>query len=228
MSCGICSLHEAAVLTCLIFATIGCATSVAANPDISRATRAPATQPDLMPGTHCTTAKMPELRVDKDEHQVRLAAGAFKMRLPTGWKAELERPDLVVITSLESPMGVRPVFEMFVSPICDTYQGIVVLQRVAARGLAELLPAEDTIGQIRNGQWRMGLGGQVGKSLILQDAVVKTSKGERALNVYATDLAHAKSFGLHAAAVCLKADENEGLLSKCEKTYVDMLRQATF
>jgi hypothetical protein len=188
----------------------------------------PAARADLMPGTDCTTAKMPELKYDQDEHQVRLAMGGFKMRLPKGWKAELERPDMAVITAPESNKGFRPVFEMFVSPVCKKYESFVVHQRVAARGLAELLPAEETIAQIAKGHWTVGLGGQVGQNLILENVTLKTKKGERALVVYATQLGDAKNFGLRAAAVCPKPGKKEGPLGKCEKTYYDMLSKAEF
>jgi hypothetical protein len=188
----------------------------------------PAASNDLMPGTECTTAKVPTLKYDKDEHQVRLANGGFKMRLPKGWTAELERPELAVITAPESSKGVRPVFEIFVSPVCKKYESFVVHRRVAARGLTELLPAEETTAQIAGGQWNVGLGGQVGQSLILQDVVLKTKKGERALVLYATQLGDAKSFGLRASAVCPKPGKKEGPLGKCEKTYFDMLAKAEF
>jgi hypothetical protein len=188
----------------------------------------PAAVPDLMPGTDCTTAKMPTLKYDGAEHQVELAAGGFKMRLPKGWKAELERADLAVITSPDSNKGVRPVFEMFVTPVCKKYESFVVHRRVASRGLVELLPREETVEQIKNGHWNVGLGGQVGQSLILQDVVLKTKKGERAVIVYATQLGDAKNFGLRAAAVCPKPGKKEGPLGKCEKTYYDMLTKAEF
>jgi hypothetical protein len=182
--------------------------------------------PDLMPGSDCTTAKMPELKVDKD--RVQLANGGFKMVVPKGWKVELERPDLAVITAPESNKGVRPVFEMFVSPVCKKYESFIVHRRVAARGLTELLPAEETVEQIKNGHWNVGLGGQVGQNLILENVTLKTKKGERAVVVYATQLGDAKSFGLRASAVCPKPGKKEGPLGKCEKTYYDMLGKADF
>jgi hypothetical protein len=184
--------------------------------------------PDLMPGTDCTAAKMPELKYDMAEHRVELANGGFRMRLPKGWKFELERPDLVVITSPESSKGVRSVFEMFVSPVCKKYESFVVHQRVAARGLSELLPAADTTEQIKNGHWNVGLGGQVGQNLILENVTLKTKKGERVIVVYATQLGDAKNFGLRAAAVCPKPGKKEGPLGRCEKTYYDMLGKAEF
>jgi hypothetical protein len=198
------------------------------TPTPARNSVVPGAVPDLMPGTDCTTAKMPELKYDKDEHQVRLANGGFKMRLPKGWKVALERPDLAVITSPESSKGVRPVFEMFVSPVCKKYESFVVHRRVAARGLSELLPAADTTEQMKNGHWNVGLGGQVGQNLILENVTLKTKKGERALVVYATQLGDAKNFGLRAAAVCPKPGKKEGSLGKCEKSYYDMLAKADF
>jgi hypothetical protein len=234
-----------------VFVLCGCATTkplppipVESKPEtpapvVASAEKAPAVAPpatvappaasnDLMPGTDCTTAKVPALKYDKDEHQVQLANGGFKMRLPKGWTVELERPELAVITAPESSKGVRPVFEMFVSPVCKKYESFVVHRRVAARGLTELLPAEETTAQIAGGQWNVGLGGQVGQSLILQDVVLKTKKGERALVLYATQLGDAKSFGLRASAVCPKPGKKEGPLGKCEKTYFDMLAKAEF
>jgi hypothetical protein len=197
-------------------------------PAAARTPVVPAAVPDLMPGTDCTTKKMPELKVDQDEPRVELASGAFKMRLPKGWKVELERPDLAVITSPDSSKGVRPVFEMFVSPVCKNYESFVVHQRVASRGLSELLPAAETVEQIKNGHWIVGLGGRVGQNLILQNVTLKTKKGERAVVVYATRLGDAKDFGLRAAAVCPKPGKKEGPLGKCEKTYFDMLAKAEF
>lgn len=181
---------------------------------------------DLMPGSDCTTAKMPALKVDKD--RVQLTNGGFKMVVPKGWKVDLERPDLAVITSPDSNKGVRPVFEMFVSPVCKKYESFIVHRRVAARGLTELLPAEETIEQIKNGHWNVGLGGQVGQNLILENVILKTKKGDRALVVYATQLGDAKTFGLRASAVCPKPGKKEGPLGKCEKTYYDMLAKAEF
>ena len=188
----------------------------------------PAALPDLMPGTDCTTAKMPALKYDSDEHRVQLANGSFKMRLPKGWKVELERADLAVITAPDDYKGVRPVFEMFVSPVCKKYESFAVHRRVAARGLVDLLPTEETVAQIVNGHWNVGLGGQVGQNLILQNVTLKTKKGARTVIVYATQLGDATNFGLRSAAVCPKPGKKEGPLGKCEKTYFDMLAKAEF
>jgi hypothetical protein len=199
---------------------------VASVPPAPPSTAEPAAVADLMPGTDCTTARMPTLKVDKD--RVQLANGGFKMVVPKGWKVELERPDLAVITAPDSNKGVRPVFEMFVSPVCKKYESFIVHRRVAARGLTELLPAENTIEQIKNGHWNVGLGGQVGQNLILENVTLKTKKGDRGLVIYATQLGDAKTFGLRASAVCPKPGKKEGPLGKCAKTYYDMLAKAEF
>ncbi len=209
-------------------ANVAVAAPVAPAPVQAKSAAPPTARADLMPGTDCTTAKMPELKYELDEHQVRLVMGGFKMRLPKGWKVEQERPDLVVMMSPKSSKGVRSVFEMFVSPVCKKYESFVVHQRVAARGLAELLPAEDTVAQIKDGHWNVGLGGQVGQNLILENVSLKTKKGQRAVVVYATQLGDAKNFGLRASAVCPKAGKKEGPLGKCEKIYYDMLGKAEF
>lgn len=205
---------------------VGPSKSQPASPASTPQPAVAAAVPDLMPGSDCTTAKMPELKVDKD--RVQLANGGFKMVVPKGWKIELERPDLAVITAPESNKGVRPVFEMFVSPVCKKYESFIVHRRVAARGLTELLPAEETVEQIKNGHWNVGLGGQVGQNLILENVILKTKKGDRALVVYATQLGDAKTFGLRSSAVCPKPGKKEGPLGKCEKTYYDMLAKAEF
>jgi hypothetical protein len=182
---------------------------------------------ELLPGTSCSKAKMPNLQYDSGEHRIQLAGGGFKMRLPKGWSATLERPDLVVVSAAVSVEGVRPVFEVFVSPVCKTYDGSTVNQRVAARGLIELSPPSATMDQVKKGSWTMGLGGPVGQNLVLKDVALKTEKGERTLVLYSTQLAESKTFGLHAAAACPKKAAEEGLCA-CEKTYFDMLEKADY
>ena len=198
-----------------------------------RAAPAPAANPgvltgaELSPGTSCSKAKMPSFHYDPSEHRIQLAGGGFKMRLPKGWSATLERPDLVVVSAAASVEGVRPVFEVFVSPVCKSYDGPTVNQRIAARGLIELLPANATIDQVKKGSWAMGLGGPVGQNLVLKNVALKTAKGERTVVLYSTQLADSKTFGLHAAAVCPKKAAEESL-GACEKTYFDMLEKANY
>ena len=182
---------------------------------------------ELLPGTSCSKAKMPSLQYDRGEHRIQLAGGGFKMRLPKGWSATLERPDLAVVSAAVSVEGVRPVFEVFVSPVCKTYDGSTVNQRVAARGLIELSPPSATMDQVKKGSWTMGLGGPVGQNLVLKNVALKTEKGERTLVLYSTQLAESKTFGLHAAAACPKKAAEEGL-GACEKTYFDTLEKADY
>ena len=182
---------------------------------------------DLSPGTNCSKEKVPSLQYDPSEHRIRLAGGGFKLRLPKGWSATLERPDLVVVSAAASVEGVRPVFELFVSPVCKTYDGPSVNRRIAARGLIELLPANATMDQVGKGSWTMGLGGPVGRNLVLKNVALKTEKGERTVILYSTQLGESKTFGMHAAAVCPKKATEEGL-GACEKTYFDMLEKAEY
>ena len=182
---------------------------------------------ELLPGTDCSKAKMPSLQYISGEHRIQLAGGGFKMRLPKGWSATLERPDLVVVSAAVSVEGVRPVFEIFVSPVCKTYDGPSVNRRVAARGLIELLPPNATMDQVKKGSWAMGLGAPVGRNLVLKNVALKTEKGERTVVLYSTQLGDSKTFGLHAAAVCPKKGIEEGL-GACEKTYFDMLEKADY
>ncbi len=195
---------------------------------------APVTKPgvvvgaELLPGTSCSKATIPSLQYDHGEHRIQIAGGGFKMRLPKGWSATLERPDLVVVSAAVGVEGVRPVFEMFVSPVCKTYDGLLVNRRVAARGLIELLPANATMDQVKQGSWTVGLGGPVGRNFVLSDVVLKTKKGERMVVLYSTQLADSKTFGLHAAAVCPRKGEGKGKLGACEKTYFKMLQEAEY
>jgi hypothetical protein len=182
---------------------------------------------DLSPGTNCSKEKMPSLQYDPGEHRIRLAGGGFKLRLPKGWSATIERPDLVVVSAAASVEGVRPVFEVFVSPVCKTYDGPSVNWRIAARGLIELLPPNATMDQVRKGSWTMGLGGPVGRNLVLKNVALKTEKGERTVILYSTQLGESKNFGMHAAAVCPKKATEEGL-GACEKAYFDMLEKAEY
>ena len=182
---------------------------------------------ELSPGTSCSKAKMPSFQYDPGAHRIQLVGGGLKMRLPKGWSATLERPDLVVVSAATSVEGVRPVFEVFVSPVCKTYDGPSVNRRVAARGLIELLPPNATMDQVKKGSWSMGLGGPVGQNLVLKDVALKTEKGERTVVLYSTQLGETKTFGLRAAAVCPKKAAEEGL-GACERTYFDMLEKAEY
>lgn len=178
---------------------------------------------DLLPGAGCKPAVMPSWAYDATKHLAQLSAGGLRARLPSGWTAHEERPDLIVISAPESALGVRPVFELFVSPLCKTYQSADVHERIAARGMLELLPQAATADQVGAGRWSGGLGGPVGTSVILDDVELKTPSGERTLVLYVTDLGDTATFGVHAAAVCPKRSVGNHDESPCEKAYFDML-----
>ena len=180
---------------------------------------------EILPGVKCKKASLPAWTYAAGEHRARISGVDYQVRLPAGWQARVERPELVVVSSPQSAGGVRPVFELFVSPICKSYDAPTVAQRIAARGLTELLAVEATAAQVRDGRWSGGLGGPVGVSLILYDVALETGKGERKLTLYVTDLGETKSFGVHASAVCPSAGSpsDEG---PCEKSYFAMLQSA--
>ena len=180
---------------------------------------------DLLPGKRCKKAAMPTWTLGSDQRQAMLAIADYAVSLPAGFSARLERPDLVVVSASESAQGVRPVFELFVSPICKSYDGPTVARRIAARGLTELLAPQATEAQVEKGRWSGGLGGPVGVSLILYDVALTTENGERKLVLYVTDLGATKTFGIHAAAVC-PSSGSPTKQGPCEETYFALLKSA--
>jgi hypothetical protein len=178
---------------------------------------------DLMPGTKCKKATMPKWVVDTARNTASLPDAGYHVTLPKGYAARLERPDLVVVTAPSATEGLRPTFELFVSPICKSYDGPAVAGRIAARTLSEVSEPKTTATQVKNGRWSAGLGGPVGRSLILFDVAIATSQGARKLVLYVTDLGEAKSFGVHAAAACASPGA-PGTSGPCEETYFAMLK----
>jgi hypothetical protein len=178
---------------------------------------------DLMAGTKCKKATMPKWVVDAARNTASLPNADYRVVLPRGYAARLERPDLVVVTAPSATGGIRPTFELFVSPICKSYDGPTVAGRIAARTLSEISEPKETATKVKNGRWSAGLGGPVGRSLILFDVAIATSQGERKLVLYVTDLGEAKSFGIHAAAAC-DSPGSPGTTGPCEETYFAMLK----
>jgi hypothetical protein len=178
---------------------------------------------DLMPGTKCKKATMPKWVVDAALNTASLPDAGYKVTLPKGYAARLERHDLVVLTAPSEIGAVRPTFEIFVSPICKSYDGPTVAGRIAARTLSGLSEPKATAARVKNGRWSGGLGGPVGRSLILFDVAIATSQGERKLVLYVTDLGEAKTFGVHAAAAC-PSPGAPGTTGPCEETYFAMLK----
>jgi hypothetical protein len=181
---------------------------------------------DLMPGTKCKKAAMPTWTLAADQQSAQITGAPYRVTLPPGFTARLERPDLVVVTAAKSADGVRPTFELFVSPLCKSYDAPKVSQRIAARGLTELLPPQATAAQVAKGRWSGGLGGPVGVSVIFYDVGVKTDKGERKLVLYVTDVGTTQTYGIHGAAVC-PSPGSPAKLGPCEESYFALLQSAT-
>lgn len=178
---------------------------------------------DLMPGARCKKATMPKWVIDAARNTASLPDAGYHVTLPKGYAARLERPDLVVVSAPSETGGIRPTFELFVSPICKSYDGPAVAGRIAARTLSAVQESKATAKQVKDGRWSGGLGGPVGRSLILFDVAVATRQGERKLVLYVTDLGEAKSFGVHATAGCPSSGP-PGTDGPCEETYFAMLK----
>jgi hypothetical protein len=172
---------------------------------------------ELLPGDHCTAAVMPAWRLDSASHTVTLPAADFHMKLPAGFSAAIDRPDLIVVSAPPSS-GVQTAFEIYVSPVCKRYQVKHVQARMAGRGLITHQAADKTAADFAAMRgFSAGLGGPVGLSLIVNDVAF----GEHHLGLIATDIAAAKTFGIHAAAVCPRAEYD-----RCSETYFAMLKSS--
>lgn len=186
----------------------------------------------LILGRGCGVGGLPSFEIDRVGERVRLVGGGFSLRVPKGWTAALERPELVVISAPQSIEGVHPVFEVFVADVCASYDQPLAARRVAGRGLAELMTEADSTAQIQGERWSTDLRGRLGRSLIHSDVTLRTRLGERKVTLYATHLRDAKTFSLHASAVCPaqkpKPGANPGDLGSCSKTYFAMLEAAEY
>jgi len=181
---------------------------------------------DVMTGRGCTKGKVPGLRHDDKHDTIALDGGGFVLRVPKDWHVASERPNLMVAWTAARSDGVRPVFEVFVTPKCKQVDALMASGRVAARALASLAPSEAIIGQVTKGKWDAGLGGPVGISLILFDVDLKTAQGDRPMVLYSTNVASGKTFTIRAAAACPRTVAKEQGLGPCEQTYFDMLKTA--
>jgi hypothetical protein len=192
--------------------------------------RAPDGQPsidwkgEVMTGHGCKKGKVPGLHYDDKMNAIVLDGGGFALRVPKGWSVTSERPNLMLLWTSARADGVRPVFEVFVTPKCKQVDALMASQRVAARALAGLAPSEAIIEQVAKGKWGAGLGGPVGTSLILFDVVLTTPKGERTMVLYSTDVGDGKTFTIRAAAACPREVAKEKGFGACEETYFEMLK----
>lgn len=181
---------------------------------------------DVMTGRGCAKGKVPGLHYDDRQNTISLDGGGFVLRVPKDWHVASERPHLMVAWTAARSDGVRPAFEVFVTPKCKQADALMASARVAARALASIAPAEGTIEQVTKGKWDAGLGGPVGTSLILFDVGLKTAQGDRAMVLYSTSVASGKTFTIRAAAGCPRTVAKEQGLGPCEQTYFDMLKTA--
>jgi hypothetical protein len=179
---------------------------------------------ELMTGHGCKKGKVPGLHLDGKQNAIALDGGGFSLRVPKDWSAASERPNLVLVWGAAGADGVRPFFEVFVTPKCKQVDALMASGRVAARALAGLAPSAAIIDQVAKGKWNAGLGGEVGMSIILYDVALTTPKGERPMVLYSTDLGSGKTFTIRAAAACPRQIAKEVGLGPCELTYFDMLK----
>jgi hypothetical protein len=201
----------------------GCASTASYTEPVSSEPPRFAATGDLLPGSDCSTELLPWWRYEVAGHRVRLSSGGISLALPANWKARIDRPDLVVVSAPASVNGVLPSFEIFVSPICKKYETPRVHARAAARGFFEIMSPDETVDQVTRGRWSAGLGGAVGRSIILVDVTLRTARGDRVVALYATDVADSNGFGIHASAICPK--EHVGQLpGACEESYFAMLK----
>jgi hypothetical protein len=179
---------------------------------------------EVMTGHGCKKGKVPGLHHEDKKSAIALDGGGFALHVPTGWHVASERPNLMLVWAAARPDGVRPVFEVFVTPKCKQVDAFMASGRVAARALAGLAPSDAIIEQVTEGKWDAGLGGPVGTSIILFDVGLKTPKGERTLVLYSTDVGDGKTFTIRAAAGCPREVPKEKGFGPCEQTYFDMLK----
>jgi hypothetical protein len=179
---------------------------------------------ELMTGHVCKKGKVPGLHYDNKQNTIALDGGGFALRVPKGWHVASERPSLMLVWTTASADGVRPVFEVFVTPKCKQADAFMASGRVAARALAGLAPSDTIFEQVTKGKWGAGLGGPVGTSIILFDVELKTPKGERTMVLYSTDVGDGKTFTIRAAAGCPREVAKEKGYGPCEQTYFDILK----
>jgi hypothetical protein len=181
--------------------------------------------PTLLTGKGCRNgARRPRFAYDKRLERMRLVGETLRWEFTWGI-GYVERRDLVTIsTAPPIDSGVVPFIELFVAPRCDSYEISAVHERLAARGLIDLLPQADTVDQMRRGDWKVERGGPKQESFIIPSAVLSTPRGPRRIALYTTKVVESKSFTVHAAAVCPALGEPGSKFSNtCERSYFRLL-----
>jgi hypothetical protein len=180
----------------------------------------------VLPGTDCAKVTLPTWTYDASDRRIRLSDDGVAFRVPSGWSATIEQPNLVVVSSPAPTTGARPTFEVFASPVCKTYDVPRVHERVAARAMKGVLAPDEAKRQVAQGRWSAGLGGPVGRSIILFDVTLNTTRGKQILVLYGTDYGESEDVGVHAAAACPKERLGDHEQNACEKAYFEMLDSA--
>ncbi len=200
----------------------------AADPRVSKAPFRPDPRivlgPTLVTGKGCGNgARLPRLAYDEKGDRIRVVGQALSWQLAWGGR-HLERRDIAAVSTGPNYVGVVGAIELFVAPRCDSYETSSVHERMAARGLIELVAQADTVAQVRRAGWKVQQGGPTRESFIIPYGVISTPKGPRRVVLYTTKVAESKSFSVHAAAVCPGLEPGSAFVNMCEWEYVKMLR----
>ena len=179
----------------------------------------------LLTGKRCKSgARLPRIAYDERTGRVGLAGKRVSWMLPWGWgRPRIERHDMVSLSGA-SPRGIFSVVELFVAPRCDSYETSAIHERVATRGLIDLLAPNDTVAALRRGSWQVQRGGPAQETSIISSALLSTPKGPRRVSLYTTKVAQSGSFSVHAAAVCGGPEPGSSFISGYESAYFTMLK----
>lgn len=181
---------------------------------------------EVVEGTDCTTGALPSWSYVAASRQLRLAGEDLVFVVPEGWTPRLPQPNLVVLTAPADARGVIPTFELFTSPVCATVDGPALHARIAARAMTRLLPAREVAAQIGAHRWRAGLGGLVGRSIVLFDVALRSPDGLHLFTLYETEYGSSEANAVRATAACPQDKHEEHDMSRCVEDYYAMLKSA--
>ena len=143
----------------------------------------------LLTGKRCKSgARLPRIAYDERTGRVGLAGKRVSWMLPWGWgRPRIERHDMVSLSGA-SPRGIFSVVELFVAPRCDSYETSAIHERVATRGLIDLLAPERYRRRAlrREKLGRSSAAGPRRKRQSSPSAELSTPKGPRRVSLYTT------------------------------------------
>jgi len=179
----------------------------------------------LLTGKRCKSgARLPRIAYDERTGRVGVAGTKLNWMLPWGWgRPRIERRDLVSLSD-GSTGSVVSVVELFVAPRCDSYETAAIHERVATRGLIDLLAPNESVAEVRRGHGTVQRGGPTQETSMISSTVVATPKGPRRVSLYTTRVAESRAFSVHAAAVCPGLEPGSKYFSGCEWSYFEMLK----